>query len=303
MTNLAEALWSQDAAEARVEKFRAALGPFVVAAETTRMAMVFTDATADRNPLVFANDSFLALTGFTREQVLGKALAFLLGDLIDRETSSSIEAALDTGAGGSWEMQCRRVDGSEFLAAVFLSPVHDERGLVCQNFLSFVELGGHIDRLLKQRNELHALYEQAPGFIAMSDGPDHRFTFANASYRKLVGRSNLVGLTVTEALPEIAEQGFIALLDRVFETGEPFAGTGTPIRLRTSAGPAETCYINFVYQPIRDAGGRITGLFCEGYDVTTERVASDHLAELQSELIHLSRVNAMGTMATTVVAP
>ena len=51
----------QMAAEAEVEEFRKELGPFVVAAETTRMAMVFADARASGNPIIFANDSFLAL--------------------------------------------------------------------------------------------------------------------------------------------------------------------------------------------------------------------------------------------------
>jgi hypothetical protein len=53
----------QKSAEAEVESFRQDLGPFVVAAETTRMAMVFTDATKPDNAIIFANDSFLSLTG------------------------------------------------------------------------------------------------------------------------------------------------------------------------------------------------------------------------------------------------
>ncbi len=53
----------QEAAEAEVEDFRKDLGPFVVAAETTRMAMVFADAKEDGKPIIFANDSFLAPPG------------------------------------------------------------------------------------------------------------------------------------------------------------------------------------------------------------------------------------------------
>ena len=63
----------QKAAEAEVEDFRKDLGPFVVATETTRMAMVFADAKEDGKPIIFANDSFLALTGYAREEVLGQA--------------------------------------------------------------------------------------------------------------------------------------------------------------------------------------------------------------------------------------
>ena len=61
----------QKVAEAEVESFRKDLGPFVVAAETTRMAMVFTDATKPDNPIIFANDSFLSLTGYDREELEG----------------------------------------------------------------------------------------------------------------------------------------------------------------------------------------------------------------------------------------
>lgn len=292
---------SQKSAEERVERFRQALGPFVVAAETTRMAMVFTDAEGERNPLVFVNESFEKLTGFTRDAIIGREVLSLLRDVADRGTLSSIADALKAGRDGTWELQCRRADGGEFLAAVYLSPVRDRDGAIRQNFLSFVELGGHIERMLKQRNELHALYEQAPGFIATSEGPDHVFTFANASYKRLVGRADLIGRTVAEALPEIADQGFTGHLDRVFETGEPFLGTSMPIRFDPQGDRAATLrYVNLVYQPVRNASDRITGLFCEGYDVTLEREAADHLATLQAELIHLSRVNAMGAMATTL---
>ena len=68
----------QKDAEADVEEFKEDLGPFVVAAETTRMGMVFTDAKEADNPIIFANDSFLALTGYKRKEVLGQSFNFFL---------------------------------------------------------------------------------------------------------------------------------------------------------------------------------------------------------------------------------
>jgi len=68
----------QKAAEADVASFRKNRGPFVVAADTTRMALVFTDATEPDNPIIFANDSFLSLTGYDREDVLGQSFNFLM---------------------------------------------------------------------------------------------------------------------------------------------------------------------------------------------------------------------------------
>ena len=55
-------------------------------------------------------------------------------------------------------------------------------------------------------------FDQAPGFVAMLEGPEHRFTFANAAYRALVGGRNVVGKTAREALPELEGQGFFELL-------------------------------------------------------------------------------------------
>src|SRR4249919_1527810 len=83
----------QKAAESEVEGFRKDLGPFVVAAETTRMAMVFTDAEEPGKPIIFANDSFLALTGYTREEVLGQSFSFLMARGGDAEGRAQIEAA------------------------------------------------------------------------------------------------------------------------------------------------------------------------------------------------------------------
>ena len=301
MSDLSDTSAVQAVAEQRVDHFRQALGPFVVAAETTRMPMIFTDAQVGRHPLVFANDSFLALTGFERSAVLGHGVAYILGGVTDRGTLSAIETALDAGVDGTWDTQCRRMDGSTFLAAVFLTPVRDDRGVIRQHFLCFVEVSGRVERLVETRNEFHALYENAIGFIATTEGASHRFTFANASYRRLVGRDALVGQSVADALPEMKDQGLIARMDAVFETGVPFVGTSRPIRFqRTDGREAATQFVDLAYQPVLDAAGCITGIFCEGYDVTAQRLAAEKLSMLQIEVAHLSRVNAMGMMATTL---
>jgi two-component system sensor kinase FixL len=291
---------AQDAAEERVDHFRKGLGPFVVAAEHTRMPMIFTDAKIKRHPVVFANDAFLLLTGFAREAVLGKGIAHLLKAVTEPATRTAIELALDRSLDGSWEAPCRRANGDHYLATVFLSPVRDEQGIVRQNFLSFVEVSSRTDRLRTQRAEFAALYEQAPGFIAVLDGAEQRFTFANASYKRLVGRSNLIGRPIRDALPDLAGQGFVGLLDRVFETGEPFVGEAMPVTFSPKKRPTGVRYINFVYQPVRDADARITGVFVEGYDVTTERSAAEQLSQRQREVAHATRVNAMGMMTATL---
>ena len=107
----------QKAAESEVESFRKELGPFVVAAETTRMAMVFTDAKEANHPLIFANDSFLSLAGYDREEVLGQSFDFLMVRPADPEALAQVEAVFASSSENDFEICFRRKDGSVFWAA------------------------------------------------------------------------------------------------------------------------------------------------------------------------------------------
>jgi PAS domain S-box-containing protein len=141
----------QDAAEGDVESFRQGGGPFVVAAEETRMPMVFMDAKAADNPIIFANDAFLALTGYKRDEVLGHSFNFLMAQGADPKALALVKAAFEECDEHSSEVCYRRKDGSEFWAALFISPVRDESGNVVQHFASFIDLTRHKDEQTQSR--------------------------------------------------------------------------------------------------------------------------------------------------------
>jgi PAS domain S-box-containing protein len=150
ITNKSE---EQKVAEAKVEGFRKDLGPFVVAAETTRMAMVFTDAKEQAHPIIFANDAFLSLTGYDREEVLGHSFNFLMARGADPKALAQVEAAFVSGDDVGSEIRYRRKDGSVFWAALFISPVRDESGEVVQHFASFVDLTRHKQEQAKSHDD------------------------------------------------------------------------------------------------------------------------------------------------------
>ena len=141
----------QTAAEGKVERIRQRRGPFVVAAEETRMPMVFMDAKEPGNPIIFANDAFLWLTGYTRDEVLGHGFDFLLAQRADPETLAPVEAAFDVCDDRSPEVRFRRKDGSEFWAALFISPVRDGSGEIVEHFASFVDLSRHKEEQAQSR--------------------------------------------------------------------------------------------------------------------------------------------------------
>lgn len=151
----------QEFAEREVRRFHDALGPFVVAAETTRMPMLFTNAEAPGQPIIFANDSFIALMGYDREELLGEDFDFFFAEPGTADAQERIDAAIQDEAGTP--VQCRRKDGRVFPAAMYISPVHDKAGKLVQYFSSFIDLTVHYEyertlaRLLSLQTELTRL--------------------------------------------------------------------------------------------------------------------------------------------------
>jgi PAS domain S-box-containing protein len=156
----------QKVAEAEVEGFRQDLGPFVVAAETTRMAMLFTDAKEPTNPIIFANDAFLELTGYALDEVLGQSFNFLMERGTDTDSLSRIKAAFAGKSVGGSEISYRRKDGSLFWSAVHISPVRDERGDVVQHFASFVDLTDHKQEQAQSRMLIDELNHRVKNTLA-----------------------------------------------------------------------------------------------------------------------------------------
>jgi len=68
-------------------------------------------------------------------------------------------------------------------------------------------------------------------------GRDHVVDFLNNEHRRLFASDEWIGKTIREAFPSIADQGFFELLDRVFETGQPFRAEGAEVRYRRSPEP------------------------------------------------------------------
>jgi PAS domain S-box-containing protein len=136
-----------------------------------------------------------------------------------------------------------------------------------------------------EQQKFSELFEQAPSFMAMLRGPEHRIELANPSYLRLIGRRDVLGRTVAEAVPEAGGQGFVELLDTVYRTGQPFTATGVRFAAQpVPGGPVDEHYLDFVYQPIKDVAGAVTGVFVEGIDVTRRAIADAALRESEQQL-------------------
>ncbi len=132
------------------------------------------------------------------------------------------------------------------------------------------------------------LFDQAPLFMAVLTGKDHKFEFVNPAYRRLIAGRDVVGRTVLEAVPEVIGQGYIELLDSVYQSGKAYSGLAAPIRLLSEeTGEVEDLRLDFVYQPTLDDDGRVTGIFVAGVDVT-ERIEAETSLALREEQLRLA---------------
>jgi signal transduction histidine kinase len=177
------------------------------------------------------------------------------------------------------------------------SPVRTPAGEICGTLVVCTETTENVlakHQLQHEMDRLSDLFQQAPAFFAVLGGPEYVFEMINPLYQELIGNRSLLGKTVREAVPEAEAQGFLTLLDGVYQTGKPFVGRGTPIQLaRSATRPPEMRYLDFVYQPRRDPDGSISGVIVLGVDVTESK--RSELLLMQSE-----KLNAVGRLASSI---
>ena len=136
MTDYSQSLRAADALAAS----HGAEDPFAAAIRSMPMAMIVTDPTQADNPIIFANDAFLRLTGYGRDEVIGRNCRFLQGVDTDPLERARLRAAISAGQDITCELLNYRKDGSAFWNAIYLSPVRDSRGAITHFFGSQLDI-------------------------------------------------------------------------------------------------------------------------------------------------------------------
>ncbi len=178
-----------------------------------------------------------------------------------------------------------RLEGGETEDAWFsysLSALRDEDGRIVAVLNISPETTARVraeQALTAERARLFEAFQRVPSFVSVVTGPDHVLEYANEAYYALVGRRDIIGRPVWEALPDARGQGFEALLDRVRDTGVPIVGREAPLQLVRAPDTApEERFVDFVYQALTDGNGRVWGVMGYGADVT-DHVRSRREAE------------------------
>ena len=226
----------------------------------------------------FYNEPCLPVMGIKHPAGFGQPMAELWAEVWE-DIGPLVDTCIDDGVSHFLEdipFVLRRHGFDELTYFSFsYTPVEDDTGRVAGLSCVLSERTQEVAEIAGWRAEidrLHRLFKQAPGFICVTHGPTHEFALVNDAYVRLAGppREALLGRPVAEALPEMSGQGYVELLDRVFATGEAFSGQAMPVHLARGEVGHDTRYVDFVYQPIHDADGTVSGIFTQGVDVTDQ---------------------------------
>jgi PAS domain-containing protein len=127
-------------------------------------------------------------------------------------------------------------------------------------------------RQVQEREDLYQIFAQTPVVVLLLRGPGHHIEYLNAAAERLLSGRDLRGRTITESQPEVEAQGFVALLDHVYQTGKTYLGSEMPLTVPDETGQPITTYLNFTFQAHREQG-QLVGIGVFAYDVTEQVLA------------------------------
>ncbi|MGM9506564.1 PAS domain-containing protein [Larkinella sp. GY13] len=131
------------------------------------------------------------------------------------------------------------------------------------------------------------LIAQAPVAISILSGENLVIDTANNAMLELWGKdASILNHPLSDALPELKDQGFIDLLKTVYETGVPHYGFETLAQLQRN-GQREDAYFNFAYAPLRENGKHITDVMVLATEVTPQVQAKMALKESEQRFRNL----------------
>ncbi|MHB8209211.1 ATP-binding protein [Mucilaginibacter sp.] len=236
-----------------------------------------------------ANDAMIAFWGKDRS-VIGKRLIDAVPELKGQPFIPTLKKVMRTGIDdiGKARPATLLIDGrmQTFYFDYEYRAIKDEHGRtycilntaedVTERELNRQALRSRTSELVEaqfdaetQRDHLSSFFMQAPAAICILDGPNLVFELINPLYQQLFPGRELLGKPILEALPEIKYTPVWDILHDVYASGNFFEGVELPAPLsRTSEGPVEDRYFNFIYQPRVDKAGNVDGIIVFAFEVT-----------------------------------
>lgn len=131
---------------------------------------------------------------------------------------------------------------------------------------------------------IYNFFRQASGIFCVLRGASYTYELANPSYLHFINQRELIGKTVEETLPELREQGFLDILDKVYTSKITYVGNEMQFRFKQENGKTREAYANFTFQPVLNSKGETIGIILSGYDITEQITTRKKVEELEERM-------------------
>ncbi|WP_343695028.1 PAS domain S-box protein [Flavobacterium sp.] len=248
-----------------------------------------------------ANDSIIKVWG-KGDDVIGKSYREILPELNNQTIFQEVESVLETGK--SFHNKNARVDITinnkleTFYFNYSFTPLYDRNG----NVYAVMNTGADVTDLHLASKKIEIAdkrfrdtVKQAPLGITILRGPNYIVESANESYLKLVDREekSFVGKPLFESLPEVKDS-VDSLLKGVLTTGIPYHGNEVPIPLNRY-GKHGIWYFDFLYHPLREETGEITGIIVTVTEVSEKVEVRKKIEQNEDRLNIIVEASELGT--------
>lgn len=285
-------------------------GVFVTCMETTKTVHAFHELEESKQSLAFAieaaelatwefdpvtnnftaDDRFSEWFGFSAKAPVDNALSLQVIAVEDRQrVEAALTAALDPSSGGRFDMEytIRPQNKEERILRAKGKAWFNANGKAYRLTGTLQDVTAQVrtkKELLENEGRYRTLIDEAPIATAFYIGKELTIQYANDIMIGYWGKDqSVIGKTLGEAVPELQNQHFLASLEKVFLTGEPYIGANEKAELFVD-GMIRPFYFSFTYKPVRNSEGIVYGIHHTAIDVTKEVLAQMKLEESEAKL-------------------
>jgi PAS domain S-box-containing protein len=263
--------------------------PFVAAVRATRMPMIITNPRLPDNPVVFTNDAFCRLSGYTRAEILGRNCRFLQGRETDPETVRRIRESVARLESIEIDIQNYRKDGETFWNRLLMAPVFDTEGVVAYFFASQVDVTIERERLKGLESSNASLMAELTDQLRLQQERERELAFtlkaarfgtwsleiatkrltASETCKEIFGRPIDAPFTYADRLEAIHPEDRAKSIAEVRRCVEE--GTDYDVIYRVNRGDGEMRWIGSRGQPFFNADGEALRIAGVSTDITDQR--------------------------------
>ena len=278
--------------------------PFASAVRATRMPMIITDPRLPDNPIVFVNDAFGKLTGYSRDEIMGRNCRFLQGHGTDMNDVDRIRDAIAAREAIELDLLNYKKDGAHFWNRLLVSPVFDDDGNLLYFFASQYDVTLERERFVNLQRDRDALETEVERRIAELQASEQRLQFAldagqlgawsfnvdterltaSAEFKRILGRKPTDSLTVDELKEAIFPDDRAMKIEAVEQAVRERSLLDIEYRVQTPTG--EERWVQMRGQASYRADGTPLAINGTAQDVTDRKRADEHRGLLANELSH-----------------